>query len=338
MMGRRAAVTLAVLGVALLVAMGAALALNATRTTSDAASDASNGSASTADHSNQAGAAVDLTAAPDPVRLSPQGDHAQFIVKCEWSHNATDDPIVHPGSPGLSHLHEFFGSSVTNALTTVDDLLGSDTTCENRDDTAAYWVPALYEGAVRVPPQALTAYYRTGVDVDAAEVEPWPLGLKMLAGDPGAEGFQPVGYAAWTCGASDHLTPEPRDCTPRAPLTMRLTFPDCWDGTRLDSTDHRSHVAYSRGGECPVDNPVPIVQLILSIRYGFHTDPSALRLASGATTTVHGDVLNGWSHEELTHLTDLCLRRDAICGIASNRTDIRTELFESGVFGEQAAG
>lgn len=29
-------------------------------------------------------------------------------------------------------------------------------------------------------------------------------------------------------------------------LELHVTFPDCWDGVRLDSPDHRSHMAYSR--------------------------------------------------------------------------------------------
>jgi hypothetical protein len=34
---------------------------------------------------------------PTPVRLGPQGAHPQFIVECDWSHSALDDPIVMPG-------------------------------------------------------------------------------------------------------------------------------------------------------------------------------------------------------------------------------------------------
>jgi hypothetical protein len=105
-------------------------------------------------------------------------------------------------------------------------------------------------------------------------------------------------------------------------LTLRLTFPDCWDGRRLDSADHRGHVAYSDARGCPGTHPVPIVQLILSLRYDFHSTPDDLRLASGSILTGHGDVLNGWSHSELEHLTELCLRRGEICGISSNRTDL----------------
>lgn len=259
---------------------------------------------------------------PTPIRLGPQGRHPQFVVKCPWSHSAPDDPIVSPGVSGASHLHEFFGATGADARSTGKSLEGSDTTCENTADTASYWVPALYDGGSRVPPHHVVAYYRTGVGVDPDDVEPWPLGLMMIAGNAGADSPQSTGVVGWSCGASDHLTVEPRRCTSRAPLTLRLTFPDCWDGRNLDSADHRGHLAYSSGGSCPSTHDVPIVQLILAVHYEFIGEPNELRLASGSILTGHGDVLNGWSRDELAHLTALCLRRGEICGVSSSRTDI----------------
>ena len=47
--------------------------------------------------------------------LGPQGRVPQFKVECGWSHSAPDDPIVHPGTPGRSHLHDFFGNTATDA-------------------------------------------------------------------------------------------------------------------------------------------------------------------------------------------------------------------------------
>lgn len=259
---------------------------------------------------------------PDPIRLGPQGRHPQFVVECSPSHVAADDPILFRDQPGASHLHQFFGSRDTDAASTGESLLGTATTCDNAADTAAYWVPVLFDGDETVAPETLVAYYRTGIGIEPSEVRPWPLGLEMLAGDPGAESHQSIGVVGWTCGSSDHLTVRPRSCTPRAPLTLRLTFPDCWDGRNTASEDHRSHVAYSADGACPGTHPVPIVQLILAVRYAFHGDVGSLRLASGSILTGHGDVLNGWSRDELAHLTDLCLRRSEICGISSNRTDV----------------
>ena len=47
--------------------------------------------------------------------MGPQGRVPQFKVECAWSHSAPDDPIVHPNHPGRSHLHDFFGSTETDA-------------------------------------------------------------------------------------------------------------------------------------------------------------------------------------------------------------------------------
>src|SRR5215207_7742183 len=47
---------------------------------------------------------------------APHG--ASFSVRCDFSHRASDDPIVHFGHPGASHSHDFFGNRSTNANST----------------------------------------------------------------------------------------------------------------------------------------------------------------------------------------------------------------------------
>jgi len=323
---QRSAIWLVVLAAAVLVAVGGVVALvvnsgggNATANgtaAGDTTRDATVGLAH--DHTHEPADRPD----PTPVRLGPQGAHPQFIVECDWSHSLPDDPVLMPGSPGTSHLHEFFGATNADAFSTGQSLLKSDTTCQNKADAASYWVPALYDGDERIQPEELVAYYRTGTGADPAAVRSWPVGLVILAGDPGAEQPQSTGVVGWSCGPSDHLTVLPRQCTSRAPMVLRLTFPDCWDGTSLDSANHRDHTAYSTDGKCPSAQPVPMVQLILAVRYPFDADPSNLRLASGPMITGHGDVINGWQHEELEKLTRLCLNRGQVCGISSNRTDV----------------
>jgi len=340
---RPSLVRLTVIIAAIVVAIGGVAAVAVTsggsqqrQSGAESAGDSTDSAANHAGtHSNDpqatARGAASPDPAPEPVRLGPQGRHPQFVVDCDYSHSAPDDPILSPGNFGGSHLHEFFGATTADAASTPQSLRAGDTTCHNRADTASYWVPALYDGDERVEPVDLVAYYRSGRGIDPAQVTPWPFGLVMLAGDPGADYEQPVGVVGWTCGPSDHLTVVPRQCSPRAPLNLRLTFPDCWDGTSLDSTDHRSHTAYSIDGICPEAQPVPIVQLILAVRYPFAGDPANLRLASGAITTGHGDVMNAWSDDELVRLTELCLNRGQICGISSNRTDISDPQPLSGV-------
>lgn len=251
--------------------------------------------------------------------LGPQGRVPQFKVECDWSHAAPDDPIVHPGRPGRSHLHDFFGNVTTDARSTAPSLRGGDTTCQNRLDTAAYWAPALLADGEPVVPSGSVAYYRPGPEVDPATIRPYPAGLMMLAGDPTAPGPQSPAVAAWHCGASPVLFPEPPACPRTAPLGVRVAFPDCWDGERLDSTDHRRHVTPSAQGHCPDSHPVAIPQLIFEVHYPVTGDPAGLELASGGVHGVHADFLNAWDQAALEREVRVCLNGAKVCGVVSNR-------------------
>jgi hypothetical protein len=249
----------------------------------------------------------------------PQGRVAQFKVECEWSHAATDDPIVHPGIPGASHRHDFFGNTATDARSTAVGLRGSSTTCQNQLDTAAYWAPALLADDTPVTPVGSVAYYRAGPDMAPTSVRTYPPGLMMVAGDPSATEAQSLDVAAWHCGASPVLHAAPPTCPATALLGVRIAFPDCWDGEHLDSTDHRSHVAYSEDGRCPADHPVPTPQLIFEVHYPVTGDPAGLALASGGVLGVHADFLNAWDQDALEREVRGCLNLDHVCGVVSNR-------------------
>ena len=183
--------------------------------------------------------------------LGPQGRVPQFKVECAWSHAAPDDPIVHPGAPGRSHRHDFFGNETTDAHSTAAEMLEGPTSCQNQLDTAAYWAPALLVDGRPVEPTGSVAYYRAAPQMDPTALQPYPAGLMMIAGDPAAEAPQSLAVAAWHCGASPSLSAEPPTCPASAPLGVRVAFPDCWDGSSLDADDHRSHVARQRRGRVP---------------------------------------------------------------------------------------
>lgn len=75
--------------------------------------------ADTADQHRHAHTHLDTSdGKPDRVIAGPQGGRGQFVVECGFSHVATDDPIVHPGQPGASHEHVFFGNTTTDAAST----------------------------------------------------------------------------------------------------------------------------------------------------------------------------------------------------------------------------
>jgi hypothetical protein len=265
-----------------------------------------------------------------PVRVGPDFaatvDSALFTVDCTFSHRAPDDPIVHPGEPGASHVHDFFGATGTDAYSTAASLRGGPTTCEDTQDTASYWAPAIYDGTRPVDATYLRAYYRAPVGTDAKHIHVLPPGIQLLAGDSHAMAghWTPTNIAGWGCGLRPrrlHRRP-PGNCTPNSPVTLQLVFPDCWDGKHVSSADHVSHVARSRNGRCPRSHPVQVLQVQVSIlypvwnaRWGPSPRAEHLTLASGSWETTHGDFFNAWDEARLRHQTDLCIRVLANCTI-----------------------
>lgn len=257
-------------------------------------------------------------AAPDRALTGPQGAVGQFVVECAYSHSSYDDPIVHPGHEGASHRHDFFGNAVTAASSTYDDLIGADTSCQQRLDTASYWAPSLLDtDGMPVVPLGSTAYYRAGGGVDPATVEPYPAGLMMVAGDALSTEAQPTSVVAWSCGTGGTRAAAPPDCPDTVGPRLLVTFPDCWDGEHVDSDDHRSHVAYSHDGRCGPEHPVAIPQLQFTIEYPpVPGDPADLALASGETFTAHADFWNAWDEDKLADEVDLCIHRQLVCGVS----------------------
>jgi hypothetical protein len=265
--------------------------------------------------------AFTLTETSEPTAAVPEGP--EFVVECTWSHRAADDPIVHPGHEGASHMHDFFGSVATNASSTAWSLLGTDTSCQTHaGDTAAYWAPTLFDGDAAVDPGRLFAYYRrpAGAAADPDAVQPYPLGLALVAGDATATADQPTSVVAWHCGASAARSARPPTCPSAAPLTLRVVFPSCWDGVHLDSSDHLSHVTYGDERGCPPTHPVGLPELVLDVSYAFVGDPSGMRLASGDIVTAHADFLNAWDADALARNVEACLQHGVRCGVPASRS------------------
>lgn len=240
----------------------------------------------------------------------------QIVVECGWSHSALDDPIVFPGEPGASHLHEFFGNTSIDAHSTVEAFTSGDTTCETKADRAAYWAPALIDGeGRRVAPTRLDAYYRVGPGVDVSDVVPYPFGLEMIAGDANARQDQPTTILGWSCSANPTRTAEPPACT--GALRLRVTFPDCWDAQTLEADGPGGHVVYSGRDGCPPGHPTAIPQLEIVIHYPFSGEPNGLSLSAGPTHTAHADFWNFWDSDAFAREVARCLVTDIVCGTAS---------------------
>lgn len=259
---------------------------------------------------------------PNPSRWTgPQGQTGQFVVNCDYSHSATDDPIVHFGHHGESHRHDFYGSVATDDSSTAHSLLGTETTCNKTPDTAAYWQPTLYDHGRTVVPDHISAYYRPAPGVKPTDVQTMPVGLSLITGDFTSTTPQPGEATGWTCGTETRLSDTPPTCTSTSPLHLVLTFPDCWDGEYLDSADHHSHVAYSHDGRCAKGFGVHIPQITVSVKFPIYGPGHDLSLASGNIYSAHGDFFNGWDPAGLKREIDHCIHRNTVCDLASNREE-----------------
>ena len=85
-------------------------------------------------------------------------------------------------------------------------------------------------------------------------------------------------------------------------VTIYLDFPTCWDGVRLDSPNHKDHMAFPAGATCPATHPVVVPRLEFLITYpvnGGGLTLAGTRNGTLVTTapgyTFHGDFLNAGS-------------------------------------------
>jgi uncharacterized protein DUF1996 len=264
-------------------------------------------------------AILGTSAAGQARTASPPLNGVNFISVCGFAHFAPDDPIVYPGRPGLSHLHAFVGNTSTSASSTLATLRVAGTTCKRAGDTAAYWMPALLVDGKPQTPLHADVYYRRTTN---AKVTPFPPGLKMLAGNAYAVKPQSILVTYWDCG---DLSDVPRgssvpDCGTGSTLRLRVNFPDCWDGTRLDSPNHRLHMAYSVNGRCPRSRPVAVPGISVIYSYAMPSvanTAAEVNLASGGQLTGHADFINSWNQAALKKLVDSCLNRYRHCGTGS---------------------
>lgn len=255
-----------------------------------------------------AGAALD--AAPVAPALPPIGE---FVAFCDFSHRLADDPIVFPGQPGVSHSHEFMGNVTADANSTAETLIDGDTTCDPVTDRSSYWVPTLFDAADNpVAIEHATFYYLVHIDEEQS-VQPYPVGLKVIAGSAMAATPPDPSYIKWSClGAPDSSTSEIVTCPGDSKLELLINFPDCWNGVDLDSADHKSHMAYSAAGACPATHPVAVPALQFKLRYATNGGPD-MRLASGPGYTAHADFFNAWDPPALENRLQ-CLHNLEKCG------------------------
>ena len=300
-----------------------------------------------------------------PSKAEPRSWRGIIRINCDFSHSSYNDPIIFPGEENAAHLHRFYGNELVDHTTTLESLLttGSSTCQGDALNRSAYWVPALLapaysadtgereidangEPAWRVVPAVVgnneeaheVFYYSAGVD-DLESIQPIPVGLRMIAGEQATKlgKSQDTSIVRWHCQSWESSEAgNPRwsttipECKAPDRVRMDIFFPSCWNGRDLDSSDHKSHMAYpvkNDSGEmvCPSSHHVPIVRP--SYHYAFGVLPNVYdpetkssqgwRLASDDyevtnTTpggiTLHGDWWNGWHPTIMEAMLETCIQ------------------------------
>jgi hypothetical protein len=261
-----------------------------------------------------------LAVAPAASAASP-GDDVWFLVRCDFSHRASVDPIVFPYPPGNpvgedpnydhdSHSHDFLGNKTTDYNSTYDGseagsvkMINQPTTCSRTKDTAGYWFPTVSWNGKELTPNRVNFYYRAG-GKDHTTVKPFPANLKVITGRVG-----------WYCGTDDANVGSqdpPKNCKSGV-LGVRIVFPDCSNGQIDDPNDHRSHMARSElqpdgTRKCPEEtHPIPVPTLTVNANFPIPETSGTVTLSSGAASTMHSDFWNTWDQTELERLVVECI-------------------------------
>lgn len=242
-------------------------------------------------------------------------DGGVWKVDCSYSHSAPDDPIVFPGRPGASHLHDFFGNISTGAHSTYESMNGVTSTCAN-NDRAGYWVPALYRDGKKIKPNAAVVYYINSAGDPKNQIA-FPPDMRIIIGNSKATRLDQVqggGQIEWGCEGNTQISKVmPKNCS-SGKIQLRLRFPACWDGKMDADNNATAHVRYPSGGRCPQGFPHAMPTMRMNIQYPVGTTTGDITLSSGSVYSVHADFWNVWHQPTLDGLVKKCLQAVVNCG------------------------
>ncbi|HEX8632503.1 MAG TPA: DUF1996 domain-containing protein [Catenuloplanes sp.] len=249
------------------------------------------------------------------IGTSPDADAAAaglWKIDCGYSHSLPDDPIVFPGKPGASHLHDFFGNVGAKANSTYESLNGVTSTCA-KNDRAAYWAPALYRNGKKINPVRAVIYYTTSAG-DPKKQESFPPDMRIILGNAKATKLsERTGQIEWGCVGNQNIGPEiPAQCA-SGEIQVRMRYPACWDGVTVKG-NAIDHLRYPSRGACPKGFPRALPTMRLNIAYKVGTTTGNITLSSGSPYSIHSDFWNVWDQRTLDDLVKQCFHGQRNCG------------------------
>jgi Domain of unknown function (DUF1996) len=220
----------------------------------------------------------------------------------------------------MSHRHDFFGNTGTNAFSTVATMSSAGTTCGTAADTAGYWSPSvLVHGSLLKPNSTRQELYYRYRYAPGVHIETMPTDLRVIAGNAMATSVASnsalsTGNLFWYCDGvtSKHFTLPP-SCG-HGTIVENVSFPSCWDGV-LTHVNDSAHLVYAPDfGHCPAAFPHALPRISFRVKYVVGTNGAAVSLSSGAAYTAHADFWNTWQPAGLQYLVTHCLNAQITCG------------------------
>ena len=263
-----------------------------------------------------------------------------------------------PGEKGAApHTHQWYGNLSGNYISTYTSLRTTGlTTCAGKGNRTGYWMPDMRSGSRVIRPDYVAFYYKRhpktsqyctpGNPNFVGECVGIPNALKMIFGYDFITGKSPTGAVAYKCvtGSTNRadytadMVAAATTCQDGDHLFVRITAPDCWDGTRLDSANHRDHVAYTdpQTNKCPSTHPKLIPQTTLQAAYRvdanldrsgtwavgkptWYLSCDRMQMPNGQTmnlrpgTCMHQDYSEAWNGRIKKAWTDNCIDRLLSC-------------------------
>ena len=232
------------------------------------------------------------------------------------------DPIYEPPR-SMAHRHLFYGAlDVVNADTasTLRQRPEGETTCNRKDNRSSYWHPTVYRNREMLPVytgKALgdnTMYYRAGGIEDHSQIQPFPRNFEMVM----REDAPRSGDVKWGCTPQTLTQEVPGTCASQQ-LSMRIQFPQCWDGVSVpDSANEPEAVVDPRSGACP-EGYTTLPQITFRVEFVLPSeevgkirvtgmDPETHEVGLQPVSAMHADFMNGWVQAEQTRLVEDCIK------------------------------
>ena len=265
-----------------------------------------------------------------PPRNSPDVVGA-FRLICAPSHLSYDDPVVYPGEAGKSHLHLFFGNRRADSNSTYQSLRSAGKSTCGALNRSAYWMPALMNARKVILPDYATVYYKRRPTADpechtpTVECTGLPRGLRyvfgrsMNGGLPAGDKQDPVNFTCSKPTISSHdMQKVLQTCRDGAQFVAQIAANNCWDGTRLDSADHREHMTqayFGRDGrqDCPAGHRFATPDFHFNVSWTMRPEMREARFSSDvmmnkrAGETLHADWFGAWDDVTLTAWLKNCI-------------------------------